>query len=301
MSQFLSTLKMVSSQLIRARMFFAALGGILLLSGMAHASLIPSLIGDPNPVGGGVYRYDYRITLSADERVDTNATNGNTCPGPNNANIACVPNGTFVTLYDIPGLISATAPALWSSNIQATGLTPNSFNGGFDSNAVNNVVFIYNGPVIFGPATFTTFSVFTTANGTNPVGNFTSQSTNNTYSGGNPTTTNGTTDQVIGSVPLPITVSITAATASVSGRVMNSNGKGIGLVEVKITGASSGESKSALTDRSGYYSFSDMQVGESYIIAVVSKRYTFIETTQLQTVLEDRNDINFVGSPVKQK
>jgi hypothetical protein len=297
MSQFLSTVQMVSAQLIRARMFFVALGGILLLSGMAQASLIPSLIGDPVPIGGGQFRYDYRITLSGDERVDTNATNGATCPGPNNANIQCVPAGTFVTLYDIPEFVNVTSSnPLWIASSQNSGPTPNSFNAGFDSNTVTNAVFTYNGPVIFGPATFVTFSVFTTANGTNPVGNFTSQSTNNTQS-----STNGTTDQVIGSVPLPIRVNITAATATVGGKVLSSTGKGIGGVSVTITGSNGGESITVLTNRSGYYSFPNMEAGETYVITVAASRYTFEQSSQVQAVLEDRNDINFTAYPTKQK
>lgn len=47
MLQFLSTLQIVSSRLGRARMFFVALAGILFLSGMAHATLIPSLVEGP--------------------------------------------------------------------------------------------------------------------------------------------------------------------------------------------------------------------------------------------------------------
>lgn len=297
MSQFLSTVQMVSAQLVRARMFFVALGGILLLSGMAQASLIPSLIGDPVPVGGGVFRYDYRITLSADERVDVNATNGNTCPGPNNANIACIPAGTFVTLYDIPEFVNVSSSnPLWIASSQNSGPTPNSFNAGFDSNTVTNAVFTYNGPVIFGPATFVTFSVFTTANGTNPVGNFTSQSTNNTQS-----STNGTTDQVIGSVPLPIRVNITAATATVSGRVVTSNGKGVRGVKVTISGTNGAEPKSVMTGDSGTYSFPDLEAGETYVITVAASRYTFEQSTQVHAVLEDRNDINFTAFPTKQK
>jgi hypothetical protein len=293
MSLFLSTLKMVSSQLIRARMVFAALGAVFFLSGMAYASLIPFLSEGPIDLGNGTYRYDYRIVLSADERVDPEATNGVTCPGPNNANIQCNPPGTFVTIYDVPGVISANATSpFWSSEIRLLGLTPNSINSS-DSNALANVVWQYDGEVINGPLTFFGFSLISTFNGINPVGNFNSQSTNNTDS-----PANGTSDQVVGTVPIPIRTS-TAAMVTVGGRITAPSGKGISGVKVTMTGTNGGEPRTAISGDSGYYSFPDVEVGEAYLITVTAKRYTFAQSTQLQMVLDERSDINFIARPVR--
>ena len=288
MSQLLSTFRGFSSLLIRARMFFVALGGILLLSGMAQASIIPSLVAGPVNIGGGQFRYDYQITLSADERLDPAATNGVTCPGPSNSNVQCNPAGTFVTIYDVPGFVSASATApFFTTNEALTGPTPNSINGAaFDSTSLINVTYTYNGPVINGPATFGGFSIVTTFSGVNPVGNFTSQSTNNTSS-----TTSGTSDQVIGSVPIPIGPS--AATATVSGKIVTSGGRGVRGIKVTITGTNDGESKTVLSGQFGYYSFPDMQVGQTYIITASGKQYGFTQSTQVQTVLDDTPNINF--------
>jgi hypothetical protein len=294
MSQFRLILRGFSSQLIRARMFFAALGGVLFLSGVAQASLIPFLVNGPVNIGPNQFRYDYNIVLSADERVDPNATNGVTCPGPSNSNIQCNPIGTFVTLYDIPGLISASAASpFFSTEIQFLGPTPSSINGPlFDVPGILNVAFYYNGPVLSGPITFTGFSVVTFYGGLNPVGNFASQSTNNT-----PSSTNGTTDQVIGSVPLPSVP--TAAAATIGGRITMPNGKGVSGVKVTITGVSKGESRTVLSGSSGHYSFADVEVGDTYVITVTGKHYTFAQSTQVQMVLDDRNDINFTAYAVK--
>ncbi len=297
MSQFLSILRGFSSQLIRARMFLAVVGGVLLLSGMAHASLIPSLVNGPVNIGNGQFRYDYRISLSADERIDPAATNGVTCPGPSNSNVQCNPAGTFVTFYDIPSFITASAPnpgtgglpagGFFSTVVQFTGQTPNSINGAaFDSPSLPNVVYIYTGPVINGPAVFTGFSIITTQSGLNPFGNFTSQSTNNTTS-----STSGTSDQVIGSVPIP--VGTTAATASVSGRIVTSFGKGIRGVQVTLTGTNSPESRTVLSGQFGYYNFPDVQVGQTYIITASGKHYGFTQSTVLRTILDDTPDVNF--------
>lgn len=91
----------------------------------------------------------------------------------------------------------------------------------------------------------------------------------------------------------------TAATVSVGGRIMTPNGKGIGGVKVTITGTNGGESKTVVSEKNGYYSFPDIESGEAYIITVTAKQYTFAQSTQLQTVLDDRNDINFIASPVR--
>ena len=302
MSNFLSTIQALSTRLVRVRMFFVAFGGVLLLSSMAHASLIPSLVSGPINIGGGQFQYNYQVSLSGDERIDPAATNGVTCPGPSNSNVQCSPAGTFVTLYDIPGLVTASAPVFgagglpptgtFSTSLQTQGMTPSSINGAaFDSNTLFNVTFTYSGPVLNGPATFTGFSVITTFSGLNPLGNFTSQSTNNTAS-----STNGTSDQVIGSVPIP--VGPTAATATVSGRIVTSLGRGVRGVRVTITGTNGEEPKTVLSGQFGYYSFPDMQVGRTYVIAASGKHYGFTQSAQVQTVLDDTPEINFYAFSV---
>jgi pectin methylesterase-like acyl-CoA thioesterase/pectate lyase len=67
----------------------------------------------------------------------------------------------------------------------------------------------------------------------------------------------------------------TAAGASVSGRVLNTLGNGIPAVSVTLTRASNGERISVPTNGFGYFDFSNVVVGEAYILSVSSKRHTF--------------------------
>lgn len=303
MSHTLLTLRVFSSRLIRGRLFLVAFAGIVLFSGTMHASLIPSLVeGSPTRITPTLCRYDYQLQLSANERLDPAATNGNTCQGGSTFNTPCTPPGTFFTIYDIPGLINgtytnnATTPVggTFTPTIQNQGLTPSNINAtGFDSAAIQNVSYTYTGPVVTGPVTFTGFSVFSTACGINPFGSFSSQDTNNTFSMGIPTDTNGTTNQVTGSLTVPVIN--TAATVNIGGRITTPSGKGVRGIKVTLTGLGGVESRTVLSGQYGSYSFPDIEVGETYTIRVSGKRYTFTQNTQLHTVLDEINDINFTA------
>lgn len=85
----------------------------------------------------------------------------------------------------------------------------------------------------------------------------------------------------------------TAAGVSVGGRVMRANGIGIGNALVTLT-KSNGESQIAFTSSFGYYRFVDIPAGETYIFSVLSKRYTFNPNTQVRSIFEETNDVNFV-------
>lgn len=99
-------------------------------------------------------------------------------------------------------------------------------------------------------------------------------------------------DQIAGSVGgTSITfVNPTAATVSVSGRVMAGKGRGLLNATVTITD-SRGVSRSTRTSTFGYYHFADVAPGETYFLRVTSKRYQF--APQAVTVNEDLADLNF--------
>jgi hypothetical protein len=159
-------------------------------AGFADASLIPFLVS--GPTGTGPFAYVYSVTLSADERVDPTATDGNSCGG-----VACVPPGTFFTLYDVPGATVTSMPSGWTSSIQFTGITPGGISPA-DNGTLPNITFSYTGPVVDGPAVFSGFDLISTSNVLNPDGTFSYQATNNASD-----ITNGTTDNGKGFVPLP--------------------------------------------------------------------------------------------------
>ncbi|HEX8738212.1 MAG TPA: carboxypeptidase-like regulatory domain-containing protein [Pyrinomonadaceae bacterium] len=86
----------------------------------------------------------------------------------------------------------------------------------------------------------------------------------------------------------------TAASVSVSGRLIAPNSRGVAGARVTMTGAD-GVPRRALTNPFGYYRFDNVQVGETYIFAVESKQYSFAPQTVY--VGEELNDLDFVVKP----
>jgi hypothetical protein len=170
----------------------------VLVAAGARADGVPAL--DPgNPIAdGGNFDFNYSFSLSDTGRVDPTATGGITCPGLGGKLIQCNPSGTFFTIYDIAGFISASATAVgWSAFVQLNGITPSTINGSsIDDPTLVNVTFMYTGPVVTGPVVFDGFQIVSSDDGVQ-TGVFTSQTTNN-VSGG------GTTVQSVGAVSVPL-------------------------------------------------------------------------------------------------
>ncbi|MEJ7698312.1 MAG: carboxypeptidase-like regulatory domain-containing protein [Pyrinomonadaceae bacterium] len=82
----------------------------------------------------------------------------------------------------------------------------------------------------------------------------------------------------------------TAASATISGRVLTSKGRGLVRATVVLT-APNGDVKYAVTNPRGYYRFADLEVGENYFLSVRSKRYVY--ETKTVFVTEDLADIDF--------
>jgi hypothetical protein len=86
----------------------------------------------------------------------------------------------------------------------------------------------------------------------------------------------------------------TAATVVISGRVKTHQGSGISNANVSITDMS-GANRQARTATFGYFAFDNILVGETYIISVSSKRFTFSQPVIVRTFLDTANDIVFVA------
>jgi hypothetical protein len=86
----------------------------------------------------------------------------------------------------------------------------------------------------------------------------------------------------------------TAANVSVGGRITTSGGSGVRNVRVTLT-APDGQTRTAQTGSFGYYRFEAVPVGETYIISVISRRFTFSQPTQVVAVLDAVADINFIA------
>lgn len=93
----------------------------------AQASIIPTLVGDPVDIGGGVFRFTYDATLASDQALAT---------------------GSYFTLYDIVGFTGFGAIADgFTASSQLLGLTPDNVLPNDDA-ALTNVSFVYSGPTL---------------------------------------------------------------------------------------------------------------------------------------------------------
>ena len=87
-----------------------------------------------------------------------------------------------------------------------------------------------------------------------------------------------------------------AATVTLSGRVRTAEGKGIRNVSLTLTGGTLSQPRYARTTTFGSYEFGELQSGQTYVLTVNSKRYTFDQTTRIIDVLEDIADADFVSN-----
>ena len=85
----------------------------------------------------------------------------------------------------------------------------------------------------------------------------------------------------------------TAASVSVGGRVLDTNGRGISRALVTLTVAS-GATRTSLTNPFGYYRFDNIRAGDSYIFEAKHKSYSF--TPQVLFVGEELSDFDFTAS-----
>lgn len=86
----------------------------------------------------------------------------------------------------------------------------------------------------------------------------------------------------------------TAASVSIGGRVTAFSGQGIQNVRVVLTSLN-GTTRFSMTGSFGFYRFDDVEVGETYILTVFSKRFVFTNPTQIISVSEELNNLDFVA------
>jgi hypothetical protein len=85
-----------------------------------------------------------------------------------------------------------------------------------------------------------------------------------------------------------------AASVTVTGRVISANGRGIRNVLVSLVDVS-GESRTVVTSTLGYFRFTDVPAGQSYTLSAFAKRYTFSRQSQALSIFEDTTDVFFVA------
>jgi hypothetical protein len=88
----------------------------------------------------------------------------------------------------------------------------------------------------------------------------------------------------------------TAANVAVSGRVVTADGRGIRNVSVVLTGGTLTSPRIAQTGSFGYFTFDEIEVGQTYIVSVSSKRYGFGQPSQSISVLDNVTDLVFTAT-----
>ena len=86
----------------------------------------------------------------------------------------------------------------------------------------------------------------------------------------------------------------TAAEVSVGGRVTTAEGFGIRRALVTMTDQN-GQRRETLTGKLGVFKFDDVAAGETYVIEVSAKRFTFSQPAQVVSISEETGGINFVA------
>jgi hypothetical protein len=85
-------------------------------------------------------------------------------------------------------------------------------------------------------------------------------------------------------------------TASVGGRVTDSNGRGIANARVTLTGDHLTAPRYALTNPFGYYRFADVAIYFSYQATVFAKNRSFTQPSVALTVTEVPTNLNFTSN-----
>ncbi len=106
----------------------------------------------------------------------------------------------------------------------------------------------------------------------------------------------GTSGGLLGVARLQNDLAPTAAEASISGRVVDIRQRGISKVTVKIQDMS-GNVRIVSTSSFGYFQIEGLEVGQSYLVVVSAKRYTFNPPSRVINLQDSFENAHFVGTP----
>ena len=96
-------------------------------------------------------------------------------------------------------------------------------------------------------------------------------------------------DFLLGVLPL-------SANARIEGRVVTPENRGIPNTFVKVV-SSNGTTRTAITNPFGYFILDEILTGETYVLTVSSKRYSFENPTRILTLNDDAAEIIFTSAP----
>lgn len=84
-----------------------------------------------------------------------------------------------------------------------------------------------------------------------------------------------------------------AANASIGGRVVDAGGAGLRNITVTLSGGNLLTPRTTLTSSFGYFTLDDVLAGETYILSVENKKYSFQQPTQVVLLMDNISDIIF--------
>lgn len=91
------------------------------------------------------------------------------------------------------------------------------------------------------------------------------------------------------------TPSGSAASAVIGGRLADPRGKGLPRVLLMLTGGDLTEPVYAKSNSFGYYVFDEVTAGQTYVVQVISRRYTFDQTIRVIPLETSVRDIDFTA------
>lgn len=89
----------------------------------------------------------------------------------------------------------------------------------------------------------------------------------------------------------------TAAGAIVSGRVTTADGRGITNAVITLSGGALFSPRTVQTSAFGYFTFEDVEAGQSYLLSIKSKRFRFEQETQFVVLMDNATGIVFQALP----
>jgi len=79
--------------------------------------------------------------------------------------------------------------------------------------------------------------------------------------------------------------------------VVDAYGYGISGARVAVTNAADGSQHMALTNAFGYYTVTELEVDNFYVMSVSHRRYTFTDGTRTFSLNDNLADVDFIANP----
>ncbi len=89
-------------------------------------------------------------------------------------------------------------------------------------------------------------------------------------------------------------VAPTSAAVSVGGRVLTASGRGVSQTRITLTD-SAGAARTAVTNQFGYYRFTAVPAGATYVLTAKSKQYAFTPETMILNVDGELTSVDFTA------